>query len=43
MEMEIETTCQKCGKPFTPAHIDYIKGTWRTCPPCRQPPAKKGA
>lgn len=35
--MAIETTCRRCGAPYTATHEDVKKGPdyWRLCPNCR--------
>lgn len=35
--MPIETTCRRCGAPYTPTRDDIVKGPeyWRLCPNCR--------
>lgn len=35
----IVTLCRKCGADFEPDRETILRGTWRTCPDCRTPPA----
>lgn len=39
MNIEIETTCRRCDRLWTPDHSDYVRGRWRVCPRCRDDPA----
>ena len=37
---ELETVCRTCGESWTPDHAAYVRGTWRTCPSCRDRAAR---
>ncbi len=39
--IELTVVCKTCSREFEPDHADYIRGRWRTCPDCRQPPRRR--
>lgn len=39
--MELTVTCGGCGEEYLPDHSDYVRGTWRVCPACRDGPASR--
>ncbi len=42
MAGELTIKCGGCGEEFSPDHADYVRGTWRVCPACRDGPEVQG-
>ena len=37
---ELSTNCARCGVNYSPTSRDIVRGVWRLCPPCREPPTE---
>lgn len=41
MTISIVISCRSCGTSYTPSSADIVRGVWRLCPPCREPPTER--
>lgn len=41
--LELEVRCRECRRLWIPLHGDYVRGTWRLCPRCRDPGPREQA